>query len=189
MPRQTDRSATALDAQATAIECAVIAATRRDSRASAAEPIHCLASPTPSRLPKTARPIYWHASCCLMVACVGWQSLKSAVKGLLAGETRRRFAAASTHHRITNPYHSVSIVPGAGACNAVRDLQGQRFLSRDAPLLPLPNCPLPACHCAYKHYDDRRHKRRRKADRTELPQSWSGLERRHAHGRRMTDPP
>lgn len=120
---------------------------------------------------------------------VGWQSLKSAVQGLLAGEARRRFVAASTHYRISNPYHSVAIVPGPGACKAVRELLGRRFLSREAPRLPLPDCPLTACHCAYKHYDDRRQKRRRKVDRTELPQSWAGLERRHTRGRRITDLP
>jgi len=95
--------------------------------------------------------------------------------------------AASTHYLISNPYHSVAIVPGAGACAAVRELYGRRFLSGEAPRLPLPNCPLTACHCGYRHYDDRRQKRRRKADRTELPQAWAGLERRQTHGRRVTD--
>jgi hypothetical protein len=152
-------------------------------------PPSCLLGTTPTRLPTTARPIYWNESCFLWWPRVGWQSLKSVVKGLLPGGTRRRFAAASTHYRIGNPYHSVSIVAGAGACNAARELQGHRFLSREAPHLPLSNCPLAGCRCAYKHHDDRRQKRRRKADRTELPQSWSGLERRQSHGRRTTDPP
>ena len=108
---------------------------------------------------------------------------------LLAGETRRQFVAESMHYRITKDYHSVSIVPGAGACNAARDLQGHRFLSREAHQLPLPSCPLSTCHCVYRHYDDRRQKRRRKMDRTELPQFWSGLERRQLHERRMADLP
>jgi hypothetical protein len=110
-------------------------------------------------------------------------------EGLRAGETRRQLAAASMHYRINKNYHSVSIVPGTGACNAARDLQGHRFLSREAHQLPLPSCPLSTCHCVYRHYDDRRQKHRRKMDRTELPQSWSGLERRQSHERRMTGLP
>jgi hypothetical protein len=152
-------------------------------------PAKCLRANDTAPLPAIARRIYWDQSCLFWSPRVGWQSLKSAVKGLLVGETRRRFVAASTHYRISNPYHAVAIVPGAGACAAVRELLGRRFLSREAPRLPLPNCPLAACHCAYKHYDDRRQKRRRKADWTEFPQAWAGLERRQAHGRRVTDLP
>ena len=93
------------------------------------------------------------------------------------------------HYRITKDFHSVSIVPGTGACKAARDLQGHRFLPREAHQLPLPSCPLSTYHYAYRHYDDRRQKRRRNMDRTALPQSRSGLERRQSHERRMADQP
>jgi hypothetical protein len=130
---------------------------------------------------RTPTVIHWVAAgpaADILVVLVKWQSLKSAGGSLLAAEARRRTLAASTRQRITIPYQSVSIVPGTGACAAARDLQGHRFLSREAPQLPLPTCPLSACHCAYKQYDDRRQKRRRRSDRTELPQTWCGLERR-----------
>ena len=41
------------------------------------------------------------------------------------------------HRRIGNPYHAVSIESGPRACEAVRELAGQRFLSSSAPRLPL----------------------------------------------------
>jgi len=61
------------------------------------------------------------------------------------------------HVRLTNPWHAVSIVPANSCCSAARDLVGKRYLSSDAPpALPLPSCPRIACHCRYRHHDDRR---------------------------------
>jgi hypothetical protein len=37
-------------------------------------------------------------------------------------------------------HHAVTIVPGVKACAAARKLEDQRFLSREAPRLPLRNC-------------------------------------------------
>jgi hypothetical protein len=42
-----------------------------------------------------------------------------------------------------------TIVPGTKACAAARKLEDQRFLSRDAPKLPLRNCDYPNCECHY----------------------------------------
>jgi hypothetical protein len=40
-----------------------------------------------------------------------------------------------------------------------------RYLSRDAPRLPLPTCPHPEkCQCSFRHYEDRRGGPRRNAD-------------------------
>jgi hypothetical protein len=88
------------------------------------------------------------------------------------------------------PYHAVSIAPGDRCCAASRDLVGKRFLSRDAPPLPLKDCTQPTCTCRYAHYDDRRKGPRRA---TELGVSIDGYvddERRAetAHkGRRRND--
>jgi hypothetical protein len=120
---------------------------------------------------------------------VAWYEFKSAIRGLLAGDGRRRFEGPSQHYHITNPYHAVSVTPCPVACSFARRLRGRRFLSREAPQLPLPGCPLANCQCAYKHHDDRRRKLRRDWDRMERPQSWSGPERRQTHGRRVTDLP
>lgn len=63
-----------------------------------------------------------------------------------------------------NPFHCVTIEGSAGACKAVMALSGQRFLSKDAPDLPLRACNVDLCECRYVHYDDRRHDVRRSAD-------------------------
>ena len=56
----------------------------------------------------------------------------------------------------SNPYHAVSIVPCLDACQAVRRIQGERFLSAEAPSLPVAGCDQPNCQCHYLHHDDRR---------------------------------
>ncbi len=53
-------------------------------------------------------------------------------------------------------FRAVEIKPGKNACEASRALQGERFLSRDAPLTPLQDCTAEKCTCKYVHYDDRR---------------------------------
>jgi hypothetical protein len=59
--------------------------------------------------------------------------------------------------RLTNPWHAVAIQPGPKRCAAVEALLGQRFLSSDAPNLPLKDCTESQCTCRYRHYEDRRH--------------------------------
>ena len=57
------------------------------------------------------------------------------------------------------PYHAVSIVPGGRHCRACLHVEGLRFLSGDAPSLPLPACDMAcdmACGCVYQHHADRR---------------------------------
>lgn len=53
-------------------------------------------------------------------------------------------------------FHAVSIQPGVDACSAARALAGQRFLSIDAPQVPLPDCDQSECGCWFMHHDDRR---------------------------------
>lgn len=59
-------------------------------------------------------------------------------------------------HRVVNPFHAVSIVPGPICCQAARDIEGVRFLSKEAPRLPLPGCKGGPCKCRYAHHADRR---------------------------------
>ncbi len=62
-------------------------------------------------------------------------------------------------------WHAVSVKPGTGACNAAISGKNRRWLSREAPLLPLPGCTRPdTCQCTYNHHDDRRTDSRRAAD-------------------------
>ena len=55
-----------------------------------------------------------------------------------------------------SPFHAVSIHPAAGGCQAAMAIKGQRFLSEQAPTLPLEDCSAENCHCRYAHHVDRR---------------------------------
>lgn len=62
-------------------------------------------------------------------------------------------------------WHAVSVKPGPGACNIADNGRDRRWLSREAPMLPLPGCTNPdRCGCTYKHHDDRRSMDRRAED-------------------------
>ncbi|MCM2309792.1 MAG: hypothetical protein NDI84_00185 [Steroidobacteraceae bacterium] len=85
-------------------------------------------------------------------------------------------------------YHAVSIVAGASACAAARQLKKVRVLSADAPRLPLATCECPgACKCTYRHHDDRRAGPRRAREAGQLGGPWAMTERRRSVGRRETD--
>jgi hypothetical protein len=68
---------------------------------------------------------------------------------------------AHEHVRLGNPWHAVSVEPGPRHCEAANALSGRRFLSKEAPRLPLERCSEAACSCRYQHYEDRRVDRRR----------------------------
>ncbi|MEX2496282.1 MAG: hypothetical protein WD448_09350 [Woeseia sp.] len=57
---------------------------------------------------------------------------------------------------MSDGYHAVSIQPGEKACKAARSIEGQRFLSSEAPRIPLPNCDAVDCSCRFAHHEDRR---------------------------------
>ena len=87
-------------------------------------------------------------------------------------------------------FRAVSIRTKSDACAVVKALEGQRFLGREAPMLPLPDCDSPNCRCTYEHHDDRRVGPRRNSE-IGLPSA--GLpgddDRRITRGRRVTDSP
>lgn len=60
-----------------------------------------------------------------------------------------------------NPFHCVEIRSGPTACEAVRQIGKTRFLSDEAPSLPLAGCTNQNCTCSYAHFDDRREHDRR----------------------------
>ncbi len=83
-------------------------------------------------------------------------------------------------------YRAVEVKPGAKSCKAAQAISGIRYLARDAPLLPRPDCRSVICDCRYMHYDDRRRSSRRDADVGMLSRYVSD-ERRRGHGRRSSD--
>jgi hypothetical protein len=58
-------------------------------------------------------------------------------------------------------WHSVSIIRGRHACQAVVKLNGQKWLSAQAPQLPVKGCEAKQCDCRYRHHADRRSADRR----------------------------
>jgi len=86
-------------------------------------------------------------------------------------------------------FHAVTIVTGLRPCHEARALRDRRFLSREAPPLPLKNCGSPQCECHYEHYDDRRKGNRRAHDLGVSIDGYGGAEHRQKakRGRRETD--
>jgi hypothetical protein len=103
------------------------------------------------------------------------------------GKSTARSTGSGASARSANPWHAVSIVPGTGACGAARRFKGVRFLSKDAPRLPLPACAAPHCTCRFKHHDDRRAGPRRRSEQGMISAPYSGSERRRTGGRRWDD--
>ena len=86
------------------------------------------------------------------------------------------------------PWHSVVIVTRANACTGALAARNQRFLSKDAPQLPLKDCPQAStCKCVYKHFLDRRDEPRRGNEATGMRTARPKAERRVARGRRKPD--
>ena len=95
----------------------------------------------------------------------------------------RQTNQAVAQYRVVNPYHAVSVRAGPDCCTAAALLQDERFLSAEAPTLPLEGCSSVTCGCVYQHHDDRRcgEDRREKV-------AIVMRDRRHSLGRRQTDP-
>lgn len=116
-------------------------------------------------------------------------AMRSRVKGLVG--VRRVKAGRLIEKPACQPkhWHAVCITAKALSCTAAQDLRRKRFLSKEAPLLPLEGCSNPfACPCTYKHYEDRRGKLRRKGETSfTATQKIPKVERRASNGRRSDD--
>lgn len=86
-------------------------------------------------------------------------------------------------------YHAVAIVPGRHACPEAYALRDQRFLSKEAPVLPLKGCGVSPCECRYEHYEDRRKGLRRARDLAVAIDGYDGEDLRDQakRGRRKSD--
>ena len=89
----------------------------------------------------------------------------------------------------SKPWHAVSIVGRGSCCAAFDSYRGARFLSGQAPRLPLAACDRPqACTCTYRHYPDRRIEQRRDSNAgAPLGTAKPAAEKRRSRGRRITD--
>jgi hypothetical protein len=87
----------------------------------------------------------------LIAVIAGWLYLRQNRKKEPADPVaERRIKNSSTE------YHAVSIRFSKQACSAAKELSGRRFLSADAPGLPLAECDVAKCDCLFKHHSDRR---------------------------------
>ena len=90
---------------------------------------------------------------------------------------------------VSKQWHAVTIVTKSSSCEAARAARNTRYLSAQAPRLPLADCSKPdACPCAYKHHADRRSESRRADDEGGLSRSTGATpERRLRPDRRKID--
>ena len=58
-------------------------------------------------------------------------------------------------------FGGVEIRTRSSACAAAHELEGKRFLSKNAPALPLPKCTEARCSCTFAKLKDRRSDSRR----------------------------
>lgn len=72
------------------------------------------------------------------------------------GKAQTKKTASITDLKNTSAFHAVSMRYSMDACDAAKALTGHRFLSSEAPRLPLPGCDSVNCRCKYAHHADRR---------------------------------
>jgi hypothetical protein len=85
-------------------------------------------------------------------------------------------------------WHAVHVAPGKGACPAAIALGKRRFLAKEAPRLPLPDCTSPdKCTCSYRHHKDRRSTPRRWSDQGGMNRPLTKDERRAQRDRRKIE--
>jgi hypothetical protein len=107
----------------------------------------------------------------------------------LAARQKRRKAVLRVRRPIRSDYHCVEIRSGRAACEAARKLGKTRFLSREAPVLPLQGCNTPNCTCSYAHFDDRREHDRRNpyGEWASIPPALTGERRSRTERRKSSE--
>lgn len=96
-------------------------------------------------------------------------------------------AAVKVRRASIQPWHAVTIAAPGSACPAAQACKGKRYLSRDAPRLPLAECGSTQCECKYRHFPDRRGPPRRHDEMGGAPQVRDKNSRRTSRGRRAVD--
>jgi hypothetical protein len=84
-------------------------------------------------------------------------------------------------------WHAVMVLASPSACCAAQACKGQRFLSCEAPKLPMTACDAARCECRYRHFEDRRGKPRRADEKGAGLRARVPVNRRASRGRRATD--
>lgn len=87
-------------------------------------------------------------------------------------------------------YHCVEVRAGTPACEPVLQFGQTRFLSDEAPVLPVQGCSVQQCTCGYVHHDDRREdddRRHPYGQWANMPPAGSGERRSRRDRRRSRD--
>ena len=101
----------------------------------------------------------------------------------------RKSKSGGSIPRPPKSWHAVSIVAKGASCEAAHSLRGKRFLSAEAPRLPLAQCTnSKSCICAYKHHEDRRGQPRRSDETAGLRRNAKVSEERRSTGDRRKSP-
>jgi hypothetical protein len=106
-----------------------------------------------------------------------------------SGINRSKISASAAPLRAPSRWHAVAIKPKGECCDAVQASRARRFLSKEAPRLPLAECTRSdTCTCVYKHHADRRAPPRRQEERDGLRRNAKvEQERRLTRDRRKID--
>lgn len=96
-----------------------------------------------------------------VIAVYWWHRSSNQKKPLTTSVARR-----DTRSR----YHCVEVCAGNPACESVCQLGRMRFLSQEAPSLPVSGCSAASCTCGFIHHDDRRDD-----DRRHVYGQWAGI--------------
>jgi hypothetical protein len=115
--------------------------------------------------------------------------IRSSVKRLVGPRKPTPARVIARPSYISNHWHAVCVDAKASSCAEAHALRKRRFLSKEAPGLPLKGCGNPLnCPCTYRHHEDRRGKERRKGEQSfTSTQKVPTSERRKAKGRRSGD--
>lgn len=90
----------------------------------------------------------------------------------------------------SDDFHCVEVHHHTHGCEAVKKSHGKRFLSAQAPILPLEGCDKAHCDCDYIHHADRRVELRRNDTGIQhelYGQNGESEHREEHHGRRKND--
>ena len=79
----------------------------------------------------------------------------------LAARQKKHQATLASRRHARSSYHAVEVRAGDFTCGAAQKLEHVRYLSDEAPTLPVPGCKVERCTCSYIHHDDRRDDDRR----------------------------
>jgi len=116
------------------------------------------------------------------------------LEGLLGRTSREHPAkkptplAKSKRIDAADDFRAVSIAPSIMCCTAATQVAGRRYLSRQAPRLPLPTCTMPTrCSCKFLKNRDRREGDRRLFGAAETNRWFAGTDNRKRLCRRSSD--